>query len=89
MVTVSPRLEVKNEAGIGGSEPSFQALHYYDQCVTSRGLHEDEHSFFPCFIVTVVGARFSISGTAIQRGSLPKLLLFRNGFPRPKQRSML
>jgi len=54
---IHPRLiiEVKNDIGWKGAEPSLQALAYYDSFCRERKLWDDISSCHPCFIVCVAG----------------------------------
>ncbi|KAF8622212.1 hypothetical protein AX15_007200, partial [Amanita polypyramis BW_CC] len=57
-------LEVKNELGSGGADPSLQALIYYERLCEQGGLVADDTSYHPCFMLSLAGPRLCIGGFA-------------------------
>lgn len=52
-------VEVKNEVGSTGTEPSLQLLLYYDTFIREYELWKDMSSIHPCFVFTHAGKPLS------------------------------
>ena len=61
-------VEVKNEIGTGGADPFFQATEYYRHFIAYKGLWTFLDELFPCFIITVTGAKIFFSGAVYTQG---------------------
>jgi hypothetical protein len=58
-------LEIKNEIGSTGAEPSLQALLYYRVFCDQLGLWDDDSTCHPCFIGFLAGPHLGFAGCAL------------------------